>query len=188
MRTTSLRCFLALALLGGCSDLGSSDQALTEQGDPQAVANPEDVDYDGDDCVKIENEEIGTDLTLDVAGTSVSVHSWVTKTGEPNEYRGFSYSSESEIVYRVKSGGELFYGSARTWANPNGEGGSEVSAVSNIVFCPPDDGGAPDGGTGTCNNPDGCGGGGGGGAPDAGTAGCNDPDGCDGGTGGPIIP
>jgi hypothetical protein len=183
---------LAALLLAGCVGSGSSTEAVTDSPrDPgTGGVRAEDVDYDGEDCVKIENEQIGQDVTLDVGGIQVSIHSWVSKDGEPGEFRGFSYTSDSGIVFRVKSGGELDYGSTSPWANPHGEGGADVKGVSNVVFCPPPPGGeTPDGGT-SCTNPDGCGGGTGGGAPDAGTDGCSNPDGCDGGSGGgvPIIP
>jgi hypothetical protein len=179
MRTISTGSLLAVLLLAGCVGFGSSSQAVSGSDDDldPPVAHPEDVDYDGEDCVKIENEQIGTDLTLDVGDVQVAVHSWVSKAGEPDEFRGFSYTSDSGIVFRVKAGGELFFGSTSPWENPNGEGGSDVSAVSNVVFCPPPPGGGGDSDGGVVAQ------------PDAGVTDCNDPDGCDAGSGGgPVIP
>jgi hypothetical protein len=173
MRTLHIANVIASALLLAACTNGSDSIDPKISGGDGADDDPAGEYNESDDCVKIENDEIGAELDLHVGGDTIHVGNWVGKDGEAGEYAGFSYTGAA--VFRVKAGGEIYYGSASPWLNPNGTDGSDVKGISNITFCPPDETDAGPGG--------------GGGTPDAGTGtGCNDPDGCDGGTGGPIIP
>jgi hypothetical protein len=136
MRSTTLPVLLLGLTLTGCMGAeGASSQRLN------AAEAPEEHDYEGDDeCVKIEDEQIGADVVLQVGDIEVAVDGWIEKAGEPDEFRGFTFQATGDVVFRVKAGGELYYGAESPWTNPNGEGGPEVSAVSNVVFCPPEDG------------------------------------------------
>ena len=100
------------------------------------------------DCCKLEGAEIGReDAFLRLGTKAVLVHDWVGKTGEPNEYVGFSLTIDgSSMSYVVKAGGERHQASGSTWMHPNGPGGgSETPGISNLDFC------------GECDDPDGCG-------------------------------
>jgi hypothetical protein len=101
------------------------------------------------DCCKLEGPEIGREDALLRLGTkAVLVHGWVGKTGESNEYVGFSLTIDggSSIKYVVKAAGERHSGSGTTWMHPNGpDGGSDTPGISNLDFC------------GECDDPDGCG-------------------------------
>jgi hypothetical protein len=139
---------MAIVLLLGVpaclADIGSGSRASTGSDD---VDDGADGDQDRDDC-KIENEDIGViGVVVDVGGTRVTFVDWIAKDGEAGEFIGFVVSVEGgELHYRVKAGGESYNDTATTWMHPNGTGGPEVSAISNVDMCPPDDGDGGEGG------------------------------------------
>lgn len=125
-------------------------------------------EFDRDNC-KIEGSDIGVEgLVLDLGRVSVTFDQWVSKDGESGEYVGFSISvsGADRVGYIVKASGESYHSEDSTWLHPNGTGGSEAPAISNVDFCENYDPNDP-------LNPN---------YPNDPT--CNDPDGCDNGTGG----
>lgn len=146
-------------------------------------------EFDHDAC-KIEGSDIGREGVVVALGRiSVTVHDWVSKDGESDEYIGFSLSvsGADSVGYIVKASGESYHSEDSTWMHPNGTGGSEVPGISNVDFCDnydPNDPLDPD--APTCNDPDGCDGDPGSYDPndpndpaDPTDPTCTDPDGCD---------
>lgn len=134
MKSTSV---LVLVLASGCS-LSSNESKSDLESRAEHVS----------DCCKLEGTEIGREDALLRLGTkAVLVHGWVGKTGEPNEFVGFSLTVDgSSISYVVKAGGERHSASGTTWMHPNGpDGGEDSPGISNLDFC------------GECDDPDGCG-------------------------------
>lgn len=159
---------LALALTTiACLDASdASRSSLAGEGEETGTG-----EFDRDDC-KIEGSQIGREGgELQLGGTTVTFHDWVTKHGEPNEYVGFSITvrGASGISYVVKAGGELHPASSATWLHPAGvDGADQAPAISNVDFCEQcDDGGCdpspdpeptpdPSPDDPGCTNPDGC--------------------------------
>jgi hypothetical protein len=176
MRT--LRLLAIATLVGGvpaCTDIFGSNE--------DAVNGERDGEYDNDDC-KIEGSAIGQEgVVIRLGAKTVTVHDWVGKTGEANEYVGFSMSltGGSTISYVVKASGELYPDTALTWMHPNGNDGSNTPGVSNVDYCEECEGGGCDGDPTPdpdCDNPDGCDGGDGGEDPPPPPPECDNPDGC----------
>jgi hypothetical protein len=141
------------------ADDGDRDAGDAEDGGEEGDADGDDGDGedDGDDddgeCEKIEDEEIGAEVAIEVGSTTVSFGDWVEKEDSPGEYVGFTLTVEGGAVsYRVKAGGEVFADSETTWIHPNGTSGSEAKAISNVEVCEDgdgeDDGDSEDGGDG----------------------------------------
>lgn len=161
---------IALALAGSpaCFDqTGSTGRNSTGEG-----MNRDDMG----ECVKIEGGEIGQPgVQLQVGDIQVTFVSWMQKADSPGEYVGFELATTSDVVYRVKSGGEVVWDTATVWRNAGGDSGPEAPGISNVEVCDPDPNPDPDG---DCNDPDGCNN-----EPTDPGGDCNDPDGCDNGDG-----
>jgi hypothetical protein len=115
-------------------------------------------EFDRDNC-KIEGSDIGVEgLVVKLGRASVTFDQWVAKDGESGEYVGFSFSvsGADRVGYIVKAGGESYHSEDNTWQHPNGSGGSEASAISNVDFCENDPGEPIDPNDPYCNDPDGC--------------------------------
>ena len=94
-------------------------------------------------CLRIEDEQIGRDVTAMFGGRAVTFTAWTTKIGARHEYVGFTFVPTGAVAYAVKAGLETFYGTASTWVHPAGRSGSAAKGIGNITFCPaaPSDGG-----------------------------------------------
>ena len=91
---------------------------------------------------KLEGAGIGVNgSTVLVNGVTVTFSNWVEKQDSPGEYVGFDIDVPG-LVYSIKANGEIYTGSGTSWMNPNGDSGSQASAISNIDFCAND--GDPD--------------------------------------------
>jgi hypothetical protein len=172
MRLAMVGC--VLGFLSGCVfSPTSDDNGALGSDDVDDVDSPTGEFEDRDEC-KIEDEEIGIDdVAVPTPVGEVRVVSWTLKTGEDGEFVGFTLSRNARFI--VKAGGETWAGEGTSWTHPNGDGGSEVPAISHIDFCE-DDGGGDDGGGDD-------GGGDDGGGDDCGVDGCDD-----GGGGGGELP
>lgn len=127
---------------GGADD-GSDDGA--DDGD--APGDDGGGHGDRDDC-KIEGEDIGRDVVVELGSVSVTFGDWVVKEDSPGEYIGFTMTLEGAegISYRVKAGGEVFADTALTWVHPAGTSGPDASGISNVDMCDDDGGDDGDGG------------------------------------------
>ena len=176
MRTTAIW-IVGVSLLTGCAMLGEAPSQLGEEDGAGGT-------IDRDAC-KIEGDDIGTEGTiLRLGPKTITFHDWVAKTGEENEYVGFSITigGASSVGYVVKAGGERHPSNETTWLHPAGpEGMSNAPGISNVDACEEcEDGSCDDGG--------GDDGGGDGGGGDDGGGDCPEPDGCDGDPGdGPLV-
>lgn len=163
--------FTVAGLTAGCGFLGIGDQSARFSLDAVCsqvlglTLNTTGQVQEG--CTKIEGGDRGVEgVEIAIAGDVVRITDWRAKDDGPGEYIGFTIESSGPVVYGVKAGERSFIGTATTWVHPDGTGGPEAQAISNITFCPdPDGDGEPgddgDGGGGD----DGDGGDGGGECP-----------------------
>ena len=110
------------------------------------------------DCVRIEDAEIGENLTLSFSGRALTFTGWTSKADERGEYVGFAFAASGPVGYAVKAGLETHYGTDSAWTHPAGHSGKSAKGIGNITFCPgaPSHGGAPsDGGTTSDGGPTG---------------------------------
>lgn len=133
---------LGLLGLGDGGEIG--DAGRRDDGGDDGGVGDDGGDFDRDDC-KIEDESVGrTDVTIQLAGSTVRVASWTEKADSPRELVGFTLAvAGDDLVFTVKAGGEVYDASGDSWAHPRGDRGPDVSAISHIDFC---DNGMPDGG------------------------------------------
>ena len=107
---------------------------------------------DGTDECKIEGDDIGNDgVVLRLGARTVTFHDWVSKTGEPNEYVGFTISltGTNSVGYVVKAGTDRFPSRELTWMHPAGaDGGATANGISNVDVCEECTDGSCDGGGG----------------------------------------
>lgn len=183
--------FVGLVFSTGCM-MGEGTGALNGSSSGTEQAG----EFDRDDC-KIEGSDIGVEgLVLSLGRISVTFNDWVSKDGETGEYVGFSITvtGADRVGYVVKASGESYHSEDSTWVHPNGTGGSNAPAISNVDFCENYDPNDPnydpnDPNSPTCNDPDGCDGNPGSYDPNDPNSDpydpnspsdptCNDPDGC----------
>lgn len=109
-------------------DAGSTPPDAGVSCDPSTIPSTGEVPLG---CVRLENAigQLGSFGLVTLTG-------WSTKTDEPSALDGFSFTSDVPVGFAVKCGTETFYGTSSPWANPNGDSGPTVSAISNITFCP----------------------------------------------------
>jgi hypothetical protein len=89
-----------------------------------------------DECRKLESLEIGQEITINGEKIIVSDLTYKGDSGEGGEQIGFELSSNSnQISFLVKAGGDGFAGTGKSWTNPNGTDGPEVSAISHVDLC-----------------------------------------------------
>src|SRR5688572_18399796 len=128
---------LGSLLASGCIDLGGSE-ARSDVDDDGGGESADGENVDRDAC-KIEGGDIGVaNLELRLGTRTVVFHDWIAKTGEANEFVGFSITlrDATEVGYVVKAGGELHPSSATAWMHPAGpDGGSDAPGISNVDFC-----------------------------------------------------
>jgi hypothetical protein len=126
----------------GEGDGGEDDGQDGDDGGEDDGEHGDDGDGHGDrdDC-KIEGEDIGRDVVVELGSVSVTFGDWVAKEDSPGEYVGFTMAVEGAdgIAYRVKAGGEVFDDTALTWIHPAGTSGPEASGISNVDMCDDED-------------------------------------------------
>lgn len=136
MRSHLTSCLFALTLVAGCTDAGTDD--LSQRNDVDGEEEEE------CEC-KIEGGDIGrVGAAVKPPGhTTIRFASWIEKEDSPGEYVGFTLWGDHEgATYVVKTGGETYRVSGDgSWMHPNGTSGSDVPGISNVDFCPDDDGG-----------------------------------------------
>jgi hypothetical protein len=144
----------------GDGDDGTDDGDDGTDGGDDGTDDGEDDGGDGDrdDC-KIEGEDIGRDVVVELGSVSVTFGDWVAKEDSPGEYVGFTMTLEGadSIAYNVKAGGEVFADTALTWIHPAGASGPEAKGISNVDMCDEDGGddGSDDGDDGSDDGDDG---------------------------------
>ena len=161
LRTISLVSLLLLAASCAASDTGTgqgqSGSGTADGEGEDGAGGGDDEGEDGaggghgdrDDC-KIEGEDIGREVVVELGSVSVTFGDWVGKEDSPGEYIGFTVALEGadRIAYRVKAGGEVFGDTALTWVHPAGTSGPEASGISNVDMCDDDGDGDGDDGDG----------------------------------------
>jgi hypothetical protein len=166
LRTMSLALFSLSLACGVSGDLdlrGRAYSALCDDGQLGLAINSTGKVPDG--CVKIEGGQIGqAPLTLQYAGGSLTITSWVSKGDSPGEKVGFTFTSTTDVKYAVKASTRTFVDTTSGWVHPDGTSGPSANGISNITFCP-GGGGSGGGADGGFNE------GGGGGTVDAGSGG-----------------
>lgn len=114
-------------------DDGDADPTPTPTGEPTPEPTPTPPD-NGVWCDKIEGSDIGIEgASLQVGTKVVTFHDWVLKTGESNEYHGFSWDQTGTVDLRVKAGTETYIASGGTWLHPGA--GTNAPAISNVEVC-----------------------------------------------------
>lgn len=122
-------------------DDGDQQPTPTPPGDPTPAPSPTPTASptptppdNGMFCDKIEGSQIGNEgVTLQVGTTLVTIHDWVLKTGETNEYHGFSWDQTGTVDIYVKAGTETFIASGASWLHPGA--GTNAPAISHVEVC-----------------------------------------------------
>ncbi len=134
MRSHLTSCLFAITLVAGCTDAGTDD--LSQRND---VTEEEECE-----C-KIEGSDIGrVGAAVKPPGhTTIRVAEWIEKEDSPGEYIGFTlWGDFTGATYVVKAGTQTFRVSgAESWSHPGGNAGPGAPGISNVDFCPDDDGG-----------------------------------------------
>lgn len=98
---------------------------------PEPTPTPPD---NGLSCDKIEGSQIGVEgVTLQVGTKLVTIHDWVLKAGETNEYHGFSWDQTGTVDIRVKAGTQSYIASGGSWLHPGA--GTNAAAISHVEVC-----------------------------------------------------
>jgi hypothetical protein len=89
---------------------------------------------------KIEGSQIGqVGVRVHSGDLTITFMEWIPKVDSPGEYVGFLLSANAEdSSYVVKTGGDRYAGTGRTWLHPNGDYGPDVPGISYVDLCPPE--------------------------------------------------
>lgn len=111
----------------GASSLSKSAREEGEDANGEQLQN---------ECRKLQSMEIGQEITIDGVKITIRDLTYKSDSGVGGEKIGFELTSNSsEISFLVKAGGEGYAGTGKSWINPNGTEGPEVSAISHVTLC-----------------------------------------------------